>query len=141
MTRERIVVDTNVFISGLLSSTSHPARVVEWIMEHGQLLGSTDTLRELIQTLLSPKFDRYVARPRREALLDRLAPSVEIVEIVQRVRACRDPKDDKFLEVAVNGEARVIVTGDDDLLSLHPFRGVDILLPAAYLERRPETSE
>ncbi|MEO7271570.1 MAG: putative toxin-antitoxin system toxin component, PIN family [Vicinamibacterales bacterium] len=135
MTRERIVVDTNVFISGLLSSTSPPARVVERAMERGQLLGSTDTLRELIETLLLPKFDRYVPRPRREALLDRLAPSVEIVEVVQHVRACRDPKDDKFLELAVNGAASVIVTGDEDLLSLPPFRGIDILRPAAYLER------
>lgn len=82
-----------------------------------------------------PKFDRYVSRARREALLERLAPSVEIFEIVQRVRACRDPKDDKFLELAVNSEASVIVTGDEDLLSLHPFRGIDILGPAAFLER------
>jgi putative PIN family toxin of toxin-antitoxin system len=138
MTRERIVVDTNVFISGLLSSTSPPARVVERAIEHGQLLESAETLRELIETLLLPKFDRYVTRARREALLDRLAPSVEIVEIVQQVRACRDPKDDKFLEVAVNGEADVIVTGDEDLLSLHPFRNIDILTPAAYLERPGE---
>ena|SRR4029079_9882553 len=135
MTRERLVIDTNVFISGLLSSTSHPARVVERAIEHGQLLGSTQTVRELIETLLLPKFDRYVSRQRREALLDRLAPLVEIVEIVQRVQVCRDPKDDKFLELAVNGRANVVVTGDDDLLSLHPFRGIDILPPAAYLER------
>ena len=136
MTRERIVVDTNVFISGLLSSTSHPARVVERAIEHGQLLGSTDTLRELIETLLWPKFDRYVSRARREALLDGLTPIIEMVEVVQHVRACRDTKDDKFLELAVNGEAGVIVTGDNDLLSLHPFRGIDILPPAGYLERR-----
>jgi len=135
MTRERLVIDTNVFISGLLSSTSHPARVVERAIEHGQLLGSTQTVRELIETLLLPKFDRYVSRQRREALLDRLAPLVEIVEIFQRVQVCRDPKDDKFLELAVNGRANVVVTGDDDLLSLHPFRGIDILSPAAYLDR------
>ena len=135
MTRERLVIDTNVFISGLLSSTSHPARVVERAIEHGQLLGSTQTVRELIETLLLPKFDRYVSRQRREALLDQLAPLVEIVEIVQRVQVCRDPKDDKFLELAVNGRANVVVTGDDDLLSLHPFRGIDILSPAAYLDR------
>ena len=57
------------------------------------------------------------------------------MEIVQQVRACRDPKDDTFLELAVNGEADVIVTGDDDRLSLHPFRGIDILSPAVDLER------
>jgi predicted nucleic acid-binding protein len=57
--------------------------------------------------LISPKFDRYVSRARRNALLERLAPHVELVEIVQRIQASRDPKDDdKFLEVAINGGRR-----------------------------------
>jgi putative PIN family toxin of toxin-antitoxin system len=140
MTRERIVIDTNVFISGLLSSTSAPGKVVEHAVTQEQILASTETLRELIEKLLSPKFDRYVSRARREALLDRLAPNVEIVEIIQHVRACRDPKDDKFLELAINGSANVIVSGDEDLLSLHPFRGVDILSPASYLDRAKNDS-
>jgi putative PIN family toxin of toxin-antitoxin system len=137
MTRERVVVDTNVFISGLLSVTSTPARVIERAVGADQLLASADTLRELMEKLLSPKFDRYVPRERREALLDRLAPNMDIVEIVQRVRACRDPKDDKFLELAVNGSAHVVVSGDDDLLVLHPFRSIDIVRPSDYLTRRP----
>lgn len=135
MTRERVVIDTNVFISGLLSSTSTPARVVERAIEQNQVLASTDTLRELMTKLLSPKFDRYVSRERRDSLIERLGPNVEMVEIVQRVRASRDPKDDKFLEVALNGEADVLVSGDNDLLTLHPFRGTDILTPATYLNR------
>ena len=90
--------------------------------------------------LLSPKFDPYVSRERREALLVRLAPLVEIVEIVQEVRACRDPDDDQFLETAVNGRADVIVSGDADLLELHPFRGIAILKPTAYIDWRPLTA-
>ena len=58
-----------------------------------------------------------------------------IVEIVQQVRACRDPNDDRFLEAAVNGRADVLITGDKDLLELDPFRGVAIVTPAACLER------
>jgi predicted nucleic acid-binding protein len=54
---------------------------------------------------------------------------------VQHVRASRDPKDDKFLEAAVNGRASVLVTGDRDLLDLNPFRGVAIVTPADYLTR------
>jgi putative PIN family toxin of toxin-antitoxin system len=100
-----------------------------------QLVASEATLRELIQQLLAPKFDRYVTRARREELLARLAPLVEIVEVVQQVRACRDPKDDRFLEAAVNGRADVIITGDKDLLEFDPFRGIAILAPAAYLAR------
>ena len=135
MTRERVVIDTNVFISGLLSSTSVPAKVVDRAVSHHQVLVSRDTLRELMEKLLASKFDRYISRRHREALLDRLAPNVELVEIVQPVRACRDPKDDKFLEVTVNGEADVLVSGDQDLLVLHPFRGTDIVTPADYLGR------
>ena len=55
------------------------------------------------------------------------------VQTPTSIRACRDPKDDKFLEVAVHGSADVIVTGDSDLLDLHPFRGIAILTPADYL--------
>jgi len=135
MARERVVIDTNVFLSGLLSATSTPARAVERAIREHEVLASKETLRELAGKLLSPKFDRYVARGRRMALLDRLAPNLVVVEIVQRIRACRDPKDDAFLEVAVNGSASLIVTGDRDLLSLHPFRGIDILSPSAYLAR------
>jgi uncharacterized protein len=135
MTRDRIVLDTNVLISGLLSTTSTPARPVEHAIGSGQLLASTDTLRELMTTLLSPKFDRYVPRERRDALLLRLAPLIEIVEVVQRVQASRDPDDDKFLEVAINGRADVVVSGDRDLLDLNPFRRIAILTPAAYLDR------
>ncbi len=135
MARERVVTDTNVLLSGLLSSNSTPARAVERAVREDQVLASRETLRELAGKLLSPKFDRYVARERRMALLDRLAPNLVVVEIVQRIRACRDPKDDPYLEVAANGSANLIVTGDRDLLALHPFRGIDILSPSAYLER------
>lgn len=133
--RERVVIDTNVFISGLLSTQSPPALCIEHVVAFGQLVASEAILRELMQTLLSPKFDRYVSQARRQELLVRLAPVVEIVEVVQHVRACRDPKDDQFLEAAVNGRADVVITGDEDLLALDPFRGIAIVKPAAYLAR------
>jgi putative PIN family toxin of toxin-antitoxin system len=135
MTRERVVIDTNVLISGLLSATSTPAQAVDKAVTKAQLVATMETLRELIEKMLSPKFDRYVRRERREALLARVASVVEIVDVLQPIRASRDPKDDKFLEAAVNGRADVIVTGDRDLLDLNPFRRVAILNPAAYLAR------
>lgn len=58
-----------------------------------------------------------------------------MVDIQWRCAACRDPKDDKFLHVAVNGEAEAIITGDADLLALHPFHGVEIVTPADFLAR------
>ena len=136
MTRERVVIDTNVLISGLLSTTSIPAKAVERAVTSAQLVGTSGTVRELMTKLLSPKFDRYVSRERRNALLLQLAPLIEIGEVLQPIRASRDSKDDKFLEAAVNGRADVLVTGDQDLLELQPFRGIAILTPAAYVDRK-----
>ena len=135
MTRERVVIDTNVLISSLFLTTSTPTQAVDKAVTKAQLVATTETLRELIGKLHSPKFDRYVRRERRDALLERVASLVEIIEVVQSIRASRDPKDDKFLEAAVNGRADVIVTGDKDLLDLNPFRGIAIVTPAAYLAR------
>jgi putative PIN family toxin of toxin-antitoxin system len=136
MTRERVVLDTNVLISGTLSTTSTPAGALEKAINEGQLLASTATLRELIERLLSAKFDVYVSREKRDALLVRLVALIEMVEIVETVQASRDPKDDKFLDVAVNGRADVIVTGDKDLVALNPYRGIAILTPADYIRRQ-----
>ena len=135
MTRERVVIDTNVLISGLLSTTSTPAQAIEKAVTTAQLIATRETLRELIETLDSPKFDPYVRRERREALLERVASLVEIVQVLQPIRASRDSKDDKFLEAGVNGRADVLVTGDKDLLDLNPFRGIAIVTPADYLAR------
>ncbi len=67
------------------------------------------------------------------------------MEIQETVRVCRDPKDDKFLELAVNGRADCIVSGDDDLLVPNPFRGVDVLTPSDFLDAiarsDPETGD
>jgi putative PIN family toxin of toxin-antitoxin system len=137
MTRERVVIDTNVLISGMLSTTSTPGKAIERAATDAQLVATTETLHELIEKLLAPKFNRYVPRDRRDALLQRIAAIVEIVEVLQPVQASRDPKDDKFLEAALNGRADVIVTGDRDLLDLNPFRGIAIMTPADYLRREP----
>jgi predicted nucleic acid-binding protein len=59
--------------------------------------------------------------------------SAELVTITARIAACRDPTDDKFLELAVNGHADLIVSGDADLLALNPFRGIPIVTPATFL--------
>ena len=74
MTRERVVIDTNVFISGLFSTTSTPALAVDKAITKAQVVATSETLRELIEKLLLPKFDRYVSRERREALLQRVTP-------------------------------------------------------------------
>ena len=72
-------------------------------------------------------------RERRDALLERVASLVEIIDVLQSIRASRDPKDDKFLEAAVNGRADVLVTGDKDLLALSGK--YSIVTPAEFWQR------
>jgi len=99
----------------------------------GTVLMSRALNDELDNVLRRPRFDRYVAPGRREKFLRCLRLGVEPVEITVPVRACRDPKDDNILELAVNGEADYIVTGDDDLLVMNPFRGIEIIRPVEFL--------
>jgi uncharacterized protein len=78
--------------------------------------------------------------PAARARLAELMAMAELVPITERIAACRDPKDDKFLELAVNGRADVIVSGDADLLVLNPFRGVPIVPPATFVQGTARTS-
>ena len=133
--RERLVIDTSALVSRLLLPASLPARAVRKAVAEGQLLVSDATLLELADVLARARFDPYVTLAERQQFLRLLGRIAERIPIVHSIRACRDPKDDKFLELAVNGEGRLIITGDADLLALHPFRGVDILTPARYLVR------
>ena len=135
MTRARVVVDTNVLISRLLLPASVSAHAVRQIVEHSQLLASEATLTELADVLSRDKFDRYVDVSDRQAFFLQLARIVERVPITYLVHGSRDQKDDMFLELAVNGHADYIVSGDQDLLLLSPFRDIPILNPARYLEQ------
>ena len=134
-TDQRLVVDTNLWISRLLMPNGTAARAVDHALAWGVPLMSEATLAELADVLARPEFDRYVSRDDRQGFLQRLGGVVRIVTVTQTIRACRDPKDDKFLDVAVSGDASLIVTGDQDLLVLHPFHGIDILAPADFLQR------
>jgi putative PIN family toxin of toxin-antitoxin system len=131
--RTRVVVDTNILLSRLLVPGSVPAQAVHKAVDQGQILASEATLEELADVLSRPKFDRYLTVSERQQFLRLFMRIAQWVPILHPVQACRDPRDDKFLALAVNGEAGVIITGDQDLLVLDPFRDVRILEPAAYL--------
>ena len=97
---------------------------------------SMETLEELQSVLIRPKFDNYIPLGKRLVFYESLRRTAVLIESVAPISACRDPKDDKFLALALTGKADFILTGDQDLLVLHPFRGVDILSPRQYLDRR-----
>jgi putative PIN family toxin of toxin-antitoxin system len=130
---ERLVLDTNVVLSGLLFPGGKPSDAL-LKAQKARILASDATLLELVEVIGRARFDRYVEPGIRQRLLAEYMKSTERVEIYQSIRACRDPKDDKFLELAVDGRADAIVTGDSDLLELHPFRGIAILTPVDYLK-------
>lgn len=131
--RERIVADTNCLVSRLLLPSSVPGDAVRKAADSGLLLVSEATVNELADVLARPKFDRYISLADRQQFLRLLGRVAEFVPIVYPVRECRDPKDDKFLEIALNGRADVIVTGDADLLGMNPWREIDVVTPSDYL--------
>jgi putative PIN family toxin of toxin-antitoxin system len=129
----RVVVDTNVFVSAALKDKSLPAIAVHLIEQRGTLLKSIATERQLFAVLARPYFASLIA-PAAHEWLTKILAAAETVTITERVAACRDPTDDKFLELAVNGQADLIVSGDADLLALNPFRGIPIVPPATFVQ-------
>ncbi len=127
------MLDTNVVVSAVLFPQSQPRLVVDNVIRQEALLISSATQSELDDVLLRNRFDRHLQRERRREFLNLVVQEAELVEISQSITACRDPKDDKFLELAVSGQATHIVSGDNDLLTLHPFRGIPILTPLSFL--------
>jgi len=129
----RLVIDTNVFVSAVVLPHFVPRQAVDKALHDDIVLLSESTMHELTEVLCRPKFDRYIRVEARALFLAQLASVAEFVPIIQLIRECRDPKDDKFLEVALNGRADVIVTGDEDLLAMNPWREIVIATPANYL--------
>ncbi|MCX6637212.1 MAG: putative toxin-antitoxin system toxin component, PIN family [Acidobacteria bacterium] len=131
--RLRTVFDTNVLVSAVLLPSSVPRQAFDLASQLGKLLLSVPTIRELDAVLRRPRFNRYLSEEERIEFLTTLVQEAELLTIVERVAVCRDSSDDKFLELAVSGRATHIVSGDPDLLVLHPFRGMAVLSPAAFL--------
>src|SRR5436305_1685539 len=131
----RLVVDTNIFVSAALKEASWPAQTLRWIGRYGGLLKSTLTEQEICAVLERPRFAGKI-EPGFLEQVRRILAAAELITITERVRLCRDPADDKFLELAVNGWADVIVSGDDDLLALDTFRDIPIITPAAFVRVR-----
>jgi uncharacterized protein len=136
--KPRFVFDNNVLVSALLFEHSVPGQAFYAALNAGVILLSAATFVELSAVLCRPKFDRYVTPEERERFLAMLLAQSALIEVSDHLQECRDPKDDKFLELALSGGAACLVSGDRDLLALNPFRGVPILTPSdfvAWLDR------
>jgi uncharacterized protein len=131
----RFVFDTNAIISGLLLPESKPRQAFDRAQDQGSILISIPILAELNDVLSRKKFDRYLPEEKRKRFLAVLARDAQLVEITERIAECRDPKDNRFLELAVCGNADCLISGDNDLLELNPFRGIAILKPDEFLKK------
>ena len=133
MNKARWVIDTNVLVSAMLFEGSIPGQATFHVLDKARLLSSADSLGETIEVVTRKKFDKYVTSDERAVFLSKLIRSVVLVEPSEKIEVCRDSKDNRYLEVAVEGRSSGIITGDEDLLVLHPFRGISIITPAQYL--------
>ena len=129
----RFVFDTNVLVSAALIAGSIPRQAFDNALDEGRILISVPVLLELAEVLSRKKLNKYLFEEERMRFLIALLKEAELVEITEVVTDCRDVKDNKFLELAVSGKADCIVSGDDDLLVLNPFRGIPILTPKEFL--------
>ena len=132
---ERVVVDTNTIISGILLPQSVPGRVLQLLAGTATLIFSHATRDELLGVLARKKFDRYVSVEARERAAVILVRDAAMVSPRRLVQVCRDPKDDKFLDAAHAGQADCLISGDDDLVDLQTFEGIPILTARRYLTR------
>ncbi len=125
-------LDTNVFDSAALKEVSWPADTIRWVARFDGFLRTALTELQVVEVLGRPRRAPKITPLFLEKLRHVFA-AAELVRIVEPVTGCRDPKDDKFWELAVNGRADVIISGDADLLVLDSFRGIPIIAPAGFV--------
>ncbi len=130
----RIVLDTNVLISAALLDTSVPYRAFEKAFVHCEILISAETFKELGEVISRRKFDKYISPEKRLRFLAEFSRIAIAIEVGIVITDCSDPKDNKFLELAVSGNADYNISGDDDLLQLDPFRRIPVITPHEFLK-------
>ena len=128
-----IVFDASAVVSAALRQDSVPERALLHAEANDLFALSAEVEAEISAVLERPRFAAAIAAARRARILAALCHQAVWFRPSERVTDCRDAKDNKYLELALAASAGVIVSGDADLLVLHPWRGVRILRPAAYL--------
>ncbi len=131
-----LFLDTNLIVSALLLKQSAARQAFDKALAEGKLLQSLATIDELNRVLKRAKFNKYLLEDERLQFLAALMSEAILVDVKETITECRDPKDNKFLELGVSGSADVIISGDDDLSVLHSFRGISIFSPRQYIEHQ-----
>ncbi len=127
MKNNLFIIDTNTLISAFLFKTSNPRKEFDKAIEKGKISVSSETYNEFSEVLLRPKFTKYISTEKKLLVLKEFKELILFSEISESINVCSDPKDNKFLELAISANASCLITGDKDLLALNPFRGIPIL--------------
>ncbi len=135
----RFVFDTNVLVSAFFFFKSTPFRALELASSIGMVVCSDETMDELREVIVRPKFDKFLPLDRRISLLNDFEKLAIHFPVPTQITLCRDPKDDKYLSLALAAQAECITSGDQDLLVLADTFPVPILNPAQFLVQK--TSE
>ena len=130
----RVVIDTNVWVSRLLLADSVTARAVDAALESSQVVISEPLAEELADVLTREKFDSYVSLANREEFLRRVLQVATTFPVLTEVTDCRDADDNRLLALALDSESDYILTGDQDLLTMNPWRGIEIISPREFLD-------
>lgn len=133
MKNKNLVFDTNSLISALLIPSSISRQALDKAVTAGNLIFSEETLSELNKVLIRSKFDKYIKLNERMEFIERLEIEGKVIKPKSSFTDCRDADDNKFLNLAYDSNALCIVTGDDDLLVLSPFRSIQIITPSNFL--------
>ena len=133
---KQFVIDTNTLISAfLLLPNSTAAQAYYKIKREGEIIISNEIFDEFSNVFIRSKFDKYLSLHKRLTAIQDLKDILKFIPVTITITACRDPKDNKFLELAIEAGAACIITGDKDLLVLTPFREIPILTASEFLER------
>jgi putative PIN family toxin of toxin-antitoxin system len=136
----RVVLDTSMLVSAALRVGSVPYDALFEALGAWEVCASVETLAELERVLAKPKFDRYLDEASRQEFIALMRHRIHLFSVQDAdVRAvdppCRDAMDDQFLALALVAEADVVVSSDEDLLVLHPWRGIPVVTPREFLSR------
>ncbi|MDZ8186381.1 MAG: putative toxin-antitoxin system toxin component, PIN family [Nostoc sp. ChiSLP02] len=136
MNHRLIVIDTNVLLSAALSPNGTARKALDKAYKDFKLAQSEETYQELSIRIYKRKFDKYISDEDRQYLLDAVKKYSQFIQIKSQINICRDPDDNKFLELAQDSNAEFLITGDRDLLSLKTLAEYEnqIITPRDFLD-------
>lgn len=134
-----IVLDTNLIVSALISPKGAASQALVIALNYFNIACSREVLAELVDVIKRDKFDKYASKAIRAEMLATYAQAVRLFEITERVTDCQDPKDNKFLELALSSGSKLIVSGDKrDLLVMNPYRGIEIIGLRTFIDNHQQ---